>query len=548
MAAPAVDYAGLPPDVTMGILRYLIDEHVESLAEWKQRQRLLAVCSGWRKLALPLVYGNIFIACSDKDGDLSADDDDDGINGEPLDKDPARAVFTTNIDLVVKMGFHRNVRGLNLRMDYEMGLLPFMRKVLSLLRIVSPTWDSIVNLHAELLSCADMLRAPPPEEAVELASGLATVLHRVDSLYVSAATEDRVCRLFTCTLVTCYASQLVRNSCYIQIAPKMPQFSNKLSRMVARISDEAEPPTSCVCAGPLRHLHVADTVDDSLWSMFCSGDGQMEPAWNIEFSNLQHLHVMANDSEDAGVLDGEIYHGLAFPKLSLLKLNFSQAASRLLAHSQLPDRLGKFEVVSIPAGCASVWNANLGARERAMLAQVIAEDGAAAFWSMTSLLFGSKGLCGYSQLLVGNSTKMPDPGQLQWTHLTKLEIMPTLQSSYLLRLIPRLNNTKEIIVHSLAFSVPPSEEPVLSNEDKEDVRLEPLNTTISILRLNYRSTAENGEMGLELIKRLLPRLPAVDELFMPHFPPEFYTFVSEYGPTYPHIAAFSLEEDELIAL
>ncbi|KAJ2715904.1 hypothetical protein H4R19_000947 [Coemansia spiralis] len=544
MPALATGFAGLPPAVTTGILRYLIDAQVESLAEWKQQLRLLAVCSGWREHALPLVYGNIFIACSGPDDNGGDGDSDDG--DELLDRDPAKAVFTTNIDLVVRMGLHRNARCLCLRMDYEMGLVPFVKKVLSLLRIVSKSWESVQRVHAELISSANPRRASLLDEAFELASDLAGALPRVTQLYANADSEDELCQLFTGRLVSAYAHQLVACSCYVKLEPNMPPFSANLARMVVRVNSPRGSPSPCIRAGSLVSLHVADTVDDSMWSMFYRDRNYNEATSVIEFTSLRHLHVLAVDGNGDAALDDDVYRGLAFPELSLLKVNLSQPAARLLAQSQLPDRLDKLEVMSFRAGAATVYGARMGANERKQMAALMGGDEATGFWNMTNFLFGTAGLGRYSQLLIGNATNIPEPDQLAWANLTKLEIMPAVESSYLLRLLPRLAQTEELIVHSLAFTVAPTSEPLLAAAGSGALPVAPLNTRIRILRLNYRQTAENAAHGLELIKRLLPRLPAVDELFMPHFPQSFWGFVAEYGPAYPHIAAFSPEDGVLV--
>ncbi|KAJ2774422.1 hypothetical protein IWQ56_000590 [Coemansia nantahalensis] len=533
-------FAGLPLSVKAGVLRYLVGKHVESPAEWKQQLRLLAVCSKWRTLALPLVYGNIFIACSGPDDDDNADEDSD----ELRDGDPSKAVFTTNIDLVVKMGQHRKARCLCLRMDYEMGLVPFVRKVQSLLRIVSRCWESVERVHVELISNADPRRAELSGEAIELASDLASVLPRVTRLYANADVEDDVCRLFAGTLVSAYAHQLAACSCYVKIEPNMPPFSEKLARMVVRVNEKSVPHAPCIRAGSLASLHFTDTADDSIWSMFVGPDGSSDAASTIEFTNLRHLHMIVdNDGDDEDTQDGKVVHQLAFPRLSLLKLNLSQPAARLLARSRLPSRLDKLEVMSFRAGAAALHNTHIGASEQIQLSALIGSDEAAAFWNMANFLFGTEGLGGYSQLLIANATNIPEPDQLAWANLTKLEIMPTVESSYLLRLIQRLPSTEELIVHNLAFTVAPASEPILAVAEPGAHPVAPLNTRIRILRLNYRQTAENGRHGLELIKRLLPRLPAVDEIFMPHFPREFYEFVAEFGFAYPHIAAFSPDDD-----
>ncbi|KAJ2780029.1 hypothetical protein H4R18_003684 [Coemansia javaensis] len=518
--------AALPPAVVAGALRYLIDERVESLGEWKQHLRLLTVCSAWRREALPLVYKNIFIAC------VARGDGEDDASDSGHDKDPSRAVLTTNIDLVVKMGRHKGVTGLSLYMDYEMGLLPFVERALALLRIVAPRWDNITSLHAELISSspADAAgRAPSPGQAVELASALAAMVPRVTALYASAETEDQLCRTFASTLLSAYAHQLARSSCYIMVDPNMPPFSAAMTRMVARMS--ASPSAPCVYAGALTNLHITEPPGGSLWPLFYTSDGPAAEQEDIVFASLRRLQLVAADDSRGGSPDSgqdEIYQRLAFPSLALLKVDLSHPLARLLRHAQLPDTLDKLEIACPRIGSASVRGAQLSARVQAQLAELAAGSGSgeAGFWAMTSLLFGTDGLGGYSQLLVGNASRMPDPEAQRWANLTKLEIMPTISTEYLLRLISALPRTEELVVHSLALA---------GGELPQDL---PTNATIRILRLNYRLTKDSEQLGLALIRRLLPRLPAVDELFMPSFPPPFYDFLREQAPSHPHIAAF----------
>ncbi|KAJ2079143.1 hypothetical protein H4R24_003973 [Coemansia sp. RSA 988] len=524
----------LPPKILPSILGYLITSHLESLDEWKLQLPLLSVCRKWRDAALPLVYHSVFISCTNNISDM----DEDSL--DYYDKDPSNARFNSNIDLLVKLGYFRNVRGLSLFMDYQMGLIPFISKVQKILRIVLPSWDHIVSLRAEVKSKENTNAAHKNTSlatAVELANDFKTLTPNITSLHVNAVhgdkvLEDKVCRAFTSALINEYAHQLVRSSCFIKVDLNSPHFSKQLTHAVLRLSPDTKASAPWIYSQPLVHLYIADAVKDSLWKSFYSNTNEDGITGNVEFDQLRYLGIVA--SEEGGPSpENDIYSQLFFPKLSHLTVNFSKQSANLLSQSHIPDNLDKFEVIGLSIGSISIHQTNINSDCRKSLAEFAMRDSRKCFWPMSNFLFGSdQQICAYSELLITNAASIPSPENLTWTFLTQLEIISGLEANYLLNLIPRLPNMRELVVHDLEFSSKPE---IASKEDGQQL---PFNESITILRVNYEEVEQNNEHAFLFIKLLLPHLPAIDELFMPYFGPDFYAFVEEYATTYPHIAGF----------
>ncbi|PIA13316.1 hypothetical protein COEREDRAFT_11545 [Coemansia reversa NRRL 1564] len=526
-----------PPKVLSTILSYLITNHLESLDEWKLQLPLLSICQKWRDAALPLVYHSIFISCSNRNNLIDADD------STFYDKDPSNAQFNSNIDLLVKLGYFRNVRGLSLFMDYQMGLIPFITKVQKFLRIVSPSWDHIVSLHAEVKSKENSdtvlqnASLSSLDTAVELAKNFKVLLPNLTSLHMNAVhgdrmLEDKVCRKFSSVLINEYADQLIRSSCFIRVNLNSPRFSKQLTHVVLRLSPNTKVDAPWIYPWPLVHLYITDTVKDSLWKAFYSKSDKNEITANIEFDHLRYLGIMASE-EGSPSSDNPIYSQLFFPKLSHLTVNFSKQSANLLSQSHIPDKLDKFEVIGFSIGSICIHQANIKLDSRKRIAEFAKNDSQNCFWAMTNYLFGSdEQICEHSELLITNAASIPSSDNLKWTYLSQLEIVSGLQADYLLLLIPQLQNMCELIVHKLDFS------PIPATVTNADARQLPFNKSITILRINYEESETNNEHALLFIKLLLPHLPAIEELFMPHFGSGFYAFVKEYAATYPHIAGF----------
>ncbi|KAJ2800752.1 hypothetical protein H4R20_003945 [Coemansia guatemalensis] len=530
---PPVAY-NFPPKALSNILGYLITHHLETLNEWKLQLPLLSICRKWRDAALPMVYHSIFISCTSNTNDMDAEDPDS------YDKDPSNARFNSNIDLLVKLGYFRNVRGLSLFMDYQMGLIPFISKVQKILRIVLPSWNHIVSFRAEVKS-KENPSASSLDTAIELATEFKTLLPNLTSLHINAVhgdrvLEDKVCRAFTSALINEYAHQLVRSSCFIRVDLDSPRFSKQLTHAVLRLSPDTKVSTPWIYSQPLVHLYIADAVKDSLWKAFYSKGDENEMPGSIEFEQLRYLGIMA--SEEGGPSpENDIYSQLFFPKLSHLTVNFSKQSANLLSQSHIPDNLDKFEVIGLSIGSISIHHTNITSDSRKKLAEFAMRDSRKCFWPMTNYLFGSdKQICKHSELLITNAASIPSPDNLTWTFLTQLEIISDLEADYLLQLIPRLQNMRELVVHNLKFEK-------LDIDLTPDIQQPPYNESITILRVNYEESEANNEYALLFIEILLPHLPAIEELFMPYFGPEFYALVEEYAATYPHIAGFIPDND-----
>ncbi|KAJ2613412.1 hypothetical protein H4S08_002214 [Coemansia sp. RSA 1365] len=532
----------LPPKVLSTILSYLITNHLESLNEWKLQLPLLSICQKWRDAALPLVYHSIFVSCSCKNNEIDAND------STFYDKNPSNAKFNSNIDLLVKLGYFRNVRGLSLFMDYQMGLIPFITKVQNFLRIVLPSWDHIVSLHAEVKSKENPetvhqnTLSSSLDTAVELAKNFKVLLPNLTSLHMNAVhgdrvLEDKVCRKFSSVLINEYAHQLIRSSCFIRVNLDSPHFSKQLTHAVLRLSPDTKVDTPWIYPRQLAHLYITDTVKDSLWKAFYSKSDNNEIAANIEFDHLRYLGIMASE-EGSPSSENAIYSYLFFPKLSHLTVNFSKQSANLLSQSHIPDKLDKFEVIGLSIGSIYIHQANIRLDSRKKLAEFAKNDSQNCFWAMTNYLFGSdEQTCGHSELLITNAASIPNPDNLKWTYLSQLEIISDLQANYLHLLLPQLQNMRELVVHNLDFSNMPA------TDTNADSQQPPFNKSITILRINYKESETNNERALLFIKLLLPHLPAIEELFMPYFGPDFYAFVKEYAVTYPHIAGFIPENE-----
>ncbi|KAJ2532548.1 hypothetical protein IWW43_003135, partial [Coemansia sp. RSA 1935] len=404
------------------------------------------------------------------------------------------------------MGYKHSATRLVLFMDHPLGLVPFIHKVQELLCIVAPLWPAIVSLHAELQSDSDATG----EAAAELASKFATILPSVTKLYVNAEVEDNLCKVFASTLINCYAPQLAHCECYIMLDSVDAQFSTDLKNVVVRLDDEAETSATSMHPESITHFYIAGSIQRTVDHLFSADTRDA-----IEFTNLEQLCILSPVDEDS---DNKFsFEQLAFPKLSVLRTNPSNQAKHFLNSAQFPDHLDKLELLTLHIGTIALYNIKFGTKQREQLATFIDDEERVEFWSMANYLFGTFELCTYSVFTLGHLDDMPSIDNIAWDFLVKLEIIPTVESSLLLELIPRLRNTKEIVVHSLEFSMAGS-----WPQEK------PSNGSLEILRLNYTVTDMSNLCVMALLVRLLPGLPSIEELFMPAVPPEFYSFVDEY--------------------
>ncbi|KAJ2160107.1 hypothetical protein GGF46_002520 [Coemansia sp. RSA 552] len=545
--------AKLPSKVVRRILLYLTDEAPRSLAHWTAQLPLLAVCRQWRNVGVPLVYRRVFIACSASKAPK-----------ERADGDSTLAKYQTNIELVLMMKQYHVVDCLNLRMDYQPGLVSFISKVQELLRIVRPVWSNISELHAELKSGAGP--NPPTDAALALAQGFQTLLPEISRLHVNAAVEDTLCSEFATGLVSAYAPQLTQCNCFVKVRP-YARFSKRLDSAVLRLEEgevgsleegeqgleeggqlmekngqrleeggqrlekgghRLEKGRQRIQAHSLSRLYIADNLRSTL-KLFHTGD-------TVEFTKLQELCVLSAGGPDSPT-DNSIYHPLVFPHLSLLRLTPSVQVSRMLVHAQFPERLDKLEILT-RAGTITLFNVRFTEEVREQLADYA--DDTAGFWAMASFLFGPDQLAEHAHLTLGRLRDVPEPESLGWQALTRLEILPGIAAGYLLRLIPRLSALCELVVHNLALDSSQAEDASQGVRYASWPLDKPFNSALLVLRLNYNITKRNQRSIMELMERLLPELPAIEEIFLPEFPQEFFAFVAA-NANHPHIAGFVQE-------
>ncbi|KAJ2307506.1 hypothetical protein IWW55_000938, partial [Coemansia sp. RSA 2706] len=275
---------------------------------------------------------------------------------------PARTIpasgppkFYTNIELLVKLGYHRNTLQLVLSMGCPLSLSAFLGKVTGLLQIVSPTWSQIAELHVELQS------APSSnDEVAHCARTLTTVLPNISKLYVNAETEDSLCQVVATYLVSAYAGQLVQSECFVTIEPQDVHFSAQLRNLVARCGSKMQ--STMVDPASLTHLYIAGNVQHSIQQLFF-------------------------DSGPASI-------------------NPSQLVCQLIEHARLPDQLTKLEILTMHTGTITMYNVQLASEQRAQLARFIDDEDRVDFWAMTNYLFGAP-LSSHSVLTLGRLTRMP---------------------------------------------------------------------------------------------------------------------------------------------
>ncbi|KAJ2355151.1 hypothetical protein GGF43_002860 [Coemansia sp. RSA 2618] len=497
-----MNFARLPAPVVSLVFHHFAGETVESLDEWKEQLGFLAVCQHWRTTSVPHVYQTLFISCSKHSN--------------------SQHRYLTNIEIIVKMGYYRNASRLVLHMGYPLGVVPFMHKVQELLCIVRPSWRSIVALRMELQSDG----GSGSGAAAALAAKLASILPSVSSLYINAEEgEDVQCKVFSEKLVSAYAPQLVKCECYVMLDTVVAQFSNKLGSLVVRLDDDMVESGISVRPESLTHLYIAGNVGNTVHRLL--------GASGADFTNLEQLCVLSpggGDSSDAST--HALFEQLAFPNLSVLRFNPTKQIKQLLGQAQFPEYVAKLEMLTLHIGNITMYNVEFGAAQRRQLAEFIEDEGVAAvdFWSMANWCFGAYNLCSHSALTLGHTAGMPDVSRISWPFLTKLELIAPVESRLLLQLVPRLRGAREIVVHSLQFDATgawPLEEPA--------------NERLEILRLNYPCTETSDQWIMLFLARVLPVLPAIEELFLPTVPPQFYTFVEEYGGRFPQIAGFLAE-------
>ncbi|KAJ2160736.1 hypothetical protein GGF46_002037 [Coemansia sp. RSA 552] len=495
----------LPSDIWALVLERALYLSEENISSWKNGLELLAVCSQWRQLGLPLISKNAVLVHS---GCCC----DGGCTG----------TWTSNVPLIAASGCTRMIK--NVVMDIHLQARP----VDVLEEMAMQPGDDAPWINAGMLKIT--IRTRKEDEAAQQGAGAELQTDGRDRL---AAAANRLVRRmpalrslnvagadispsnypawseFVQRLTLGYSGQLRALFGHSSVLARVPTL--ELSSLAVAFDEHTSELVPRIAPGALRMLCLTSVYSDEVWTRFGAGD--------IWFNRLEQL-ALAYVCGSQPLLDSAIQ--LHFPQLRRLAVDNCAPSSLLLSAKtstclqdvRITDRSGKIEpawlVGNRPVKMLSVASHSEKTREE-------------AFQHTTNRLFGSHSRAKHAVLMLGYSAVMPDPANLQWPRLDKLSLFSTVRSDVLLALLPKVPNLTELVLGGVT----------LHNWETDE---QPLNTRLQKLYFGDIFVPPPAEDGTEFLKRMLLGIASLRELAFSekHFQ-RMLEFVRTRGAKYPRL-------------
>ncbi|KAJ2781736.1 hypothetical protein H4R18_002695 [Coemansia javaensis] len=321
----------LPDDVLRLVFKRATHQHIHTLTEWSRSLALLAVCSRWRAVALPLVYQTMTVVHGDMDRVLDLirtgqPGNNDNNGGEEEGEDAA--ALLTNAGLVSGGGHAGLVRHVHVMVHHAGDPSRGLGRVLDELAAVLPSWPRVQALTLALPSVAteddnnsdddDRTRAG----LLAAAARVAAVFPGLVNVELEGVHSSEAVRAAYGCIAGRFAGRARRLACRQPLGGLDAARFERLEALAYGFDETRHPQPPRVDCARLRHLRMYGVPYDYAWRAFgCSGgDGR-----TLEFPELARLALsfesprMDGGSPTVPLTPASGFR-LVFPRLRVLEL------------------------------------------------------------------------------------------------------------------------------------------------------------------------------------------------------------------------------------
>ncbi|KAJ2794762.1 hypothetical protein H4R21_005375 [Coemansia helicoidea] len=461
-----------------------------------------------------------------------------------LDAGPTDVAVRTNLDLIAMVGRAHAVRRAQVDVRCVANPFPGWREVIQRMRAVATVWavtelDVAINPVDYRFDDSNIDMAKYTDDIVEVGDALAGLMPDVCRLGCGGANPNPIAQSLSGRLATRYADQLRSLDCDYPVSLPLGCQLTKLKRFQMDCNFETDYQLPQIASGELVDLRLDNGLCDHSWASF-STDSESQA---IEFTNLKRLCELCNANyQDNRITvrhrDGHPWR-LHFPSLTSLDLSCSRDICPLLEYAVLPPRM---ESIAIDMTSVAYGNiANMLMPETKRLSLRINEDSEgdpSGLPVINRILEGAHG-SEMRQLIIDDNMLEVVPESITCTTLTHLRASSTISVDTMLVFIERMPNLIQLTLSSLNLSGIRVDISVPGAD--VDAVVEPLYTSLRVLRMDYDAWNPQPDTGMTLVKYMLLRIPTLTQVTSRRTSKaQMISFVEAYAPRYPHLNSVKL--------
>ncbi|KAJ2430654.1 hypothetical protein GGF41_000894 [Coemansia sp. RSA 2531] len=524
----------LPATVISQILYTAAATPALTLSQWKTKLPLLAVCQAWAKLALGAVFYHIYVEVA-ATSRLSLD---------------AGSLWTSNAELFISRGCVLNAIRLMIELSNNITPDHLRHIVLNILKLDCVDWQNINSLSfTRSLEILNHSVEPVSQDEPVVTDIARTVqyfaqnLRNIAELNMSFQNYGTTGKYLYFTLAKFYSEQLQVLRAQSSVTLPISCIPRSIRVLELQLDSSAVRVLPSICGETLKVLKLYQVPRNFAWHHF-RYDIFVLPIAFLQLTILDLIFESRGNVFSEDEIQNKVASGacccdqLRFPALKQLTIVNCTPDCDLL-YTDLPFRrlekvylFGNIDNIRHCSRLKLTWVRDLSVEIHAP-----EPDQTAEVYRVTNKLFSDICIGRMASLLFNIEI---DPELIHWVNLTKLEVV-TVDYTTICKLITRLPNLAELIVHYLKFST------ALYDGFAFDKSLyssaNPLTAwgeKLATLKLFEFNNDCSFEVKLDGVQALIRRTSALSQLFVPQaMEPYLAEFIDAQKDCYAHLANIS---------
>ncbi|KAJ2806306.1 hypothetical protein H4R21_000926 [Coemansia helicoidea] len=525
----------LPEDVLTIVLRRCVAATGSPAKDLRSNLPLLAVCLLWRRLAVPLVYGRVFVQY----GSYPKHDDGMFLCNTNV-EEPTNVAVKTNLDLVRVVGCANAVTRAQIDVHCMASPFPGLREVIQRMRAVAGKWhvaELMLAVHPDSFyfdaDSVDM--ATHATDTAEAGDALAALMPDVRHLECGEFARNPIARSLNVHLVGHYADQLQRFNGQKPVTMPLDCQFTKLGRFEITYDSVAgyQPPQ--MAGEELVDMNLVYGPTNHSWAAFrADGDSQA-----IEFTKLARLNSVSctTFSDDGAAVhhQDEQPQKLHFPGLKSLEIRCTGVIGPAFEYAVLPPRTESPSMDIQDAASVAIP----GTHSISLRITSDAPGDPSGLPAINNVLESARG-CEAVGLAIEDSMLPVLPESITCTALTHLQVWPTTGVDTMLAFLERLPNLVKLTFYDLDLSDIQAD---MSIPDAHETGVaEPLHASLEGLAINFDIRRHPSDAAVAVAKYMLLRIPSLAQLHAAQTPKNpILGFAREYAPRYPHLNSIEMK-------
>ncbi|PIA15687.1 hypothetical protein COEREDRAFT_87647 [Coemansia reversa NRRL 1564] len=538
----------LPDDVLVDVIMKVAREYIFVMGNWNSSLVLLSVCRRWRQIAMPVVYGGLYIHHSTHASSQNAADDASATEGSSNDK------LYTNIELVSSAAATHLVKYIDIDFKALDSPLNNLNKALDLLSTVSQLWPRVSKVVLELKGRPDSTSrdgAEDPFGYIESISktvdSFTSLMPAVRSLVITGHSPDFVTGMLYGKLAKAYSVQLNSFESTHMLRSLDDQPFNQLTVLSIDFNNSNSCQMPSVHSERLQSLTLLGISSHDIWLSFRRNVAARE----ITFSNLKQLTVsyvvgLLNELQEPQIAGVK----LQFPALRrLVNRNIYQYCP-LMANGEFPPQLDFLETKCSTQVCKMLGRVKFQHIQQINISVLCVDQSPQSVFSALSSTLSKATITHRASPVVISGISAHVPLGTKWPDLTNIQMLATVSTRVALDILLRAPTLRRIVFYDITMDDAPQVVSIPGIEELERNPLLPFDTGIKEIVLMFNKSIYPIKLAVAVVKYMCLRIPSLGRFISWDITSGHLSeFVDEYKELYPHLSniLFDTDNSEMIA-